>query len=343
MDIIYDISVRELIESEDESLQLLIQDINILLKNPEDIKNNMNWKLENKLFDWESIKVENGRIIHLEFSTFGIDIKDEDIKRLILPHNLKKLCFTRSYIGYDGIKGLVEIIPSELEELWFYSCENIDIKCLKVLKLPLKLKRLFFTNNNIDEENIKELCKILPPGLQKLNLAWNNINDEGVKGLVFPPGLQELALNNNNIGNEGAKRLVLPISLQKLFIYSNNIGPDGAKRLILPPGLKELDIRFNKIDDSTELVLPPVFEKIFITHYTNYDKFIQKANSPEGIRKYAPIKRYYDFKKCKPIWKEICRGLIYGETEDSIFRFLQKIHGSKNIRQNILTFYNPFV
>ena len=41
--------------------------------------------------------------------------------------------------------------------------------------------------------------------------------------------------------------------------------------------------------------------------------------------------------------KEICRGLLYGETEDSIFRFLKKIQGSRNIRENILTYYNPFV
>ena len=117
--------------------------------------------------------------------------------------------------------------------------------------------------------------------------------------------------------------MVLPISLQKLFIDSNNIGPNGAKRLILPPELKELDIRFNKIDNSTELVLPPVLEKIFITHFTNYDKLIQKAKSPEGIKRYAPIKKYYDFMKCKPIWKEICRGLLYSETKNPIFRFLQ--------------------
>ena len=77
--------------------------------------------------------------------------------------------------------------------------------------------------------------------------------------------------------------------------------------------------------------------------YKNEPYFILKAKTPEGIKRYAPIKKYYDFKKCKPIWKEICRGLLYGKSEDPIFRFLQKIQGTMNIRENILTYYNPFV
>ena len=155
-------------------------------------------------------------------------------------------------------------------------------------------------------------------------MALTKIDSEGIKGLVLPPGLQELNLDLNNIGCEGAKGLVLPPGLQTLYFRNNKIGNEGAKGLILPPGLKELYFYENNIN-------------------IDIDKIFEQSKTPEGIKRYAPIKKYYDFMKCKPIWKEICRGLIFGETEVPIFRFLQKIHGSKNIRENILTFYNPFV
>ena len=29
---------------------------------------------------------------------------------------------------------------------------------------------------------------------------------------------------------------------------------------------------------------------------------------------YAPVKYFFYIQRCKPIWKEVCRGLIFGET-----------------------------
>ena len=77
-------------------------------------------------------------------------------------------------------------------------------------------------------------------------------------------------------------------------------------------------------------------------HYSRWTGTMTEF-AKEGKVKYNPIKRYYDKIMSKPLQKEICGGLLYGETEDSIFRFLQKIHGARNIRENILTYYNPFV
>ena len=207
-----------------------------------------------------------------------------------------------------------------------------------------RITTLNLHNNIIGTEDVKRL--VLPSGLQTLYLSYNNIGADGAKGLVLPPGLKELYLSSNNIGDEGAKGLVLPPELLILYLSYNNIGDEGAKGLILPPKLKKLNLKHNNIsyEGAKKMVLPPELQELdFQYNIIDIDEIFEQSNSQEGIKRYAPIQRYYDFKKCKPIWKEICRGLIFGKTEEPIFRFLQNIYGAKNIRYNILTFFNPFV
>ena len=220
-----------------------------------------------------------------------------------------------------------------------YQWSGVEIKDGRVAELYISFKK-------IGKEGAKGL--VLPSGLKILKLDGNNISNEGAKELVLPPELQILYLEDNNIGYDGAKGLKLPPGLKKLFIRWNNIGNDGVKELVLSPQLQTLCLNENNIDDegAKGLVLPPGLQNLYINHWsTSETKLIQYAKSVvvQWKERYAPIQRYYDFMKCKPIWKEICRGLMFGETEDSIFIFLQNIHGAKNIRYNILTFYNPFV
>ena len=142
----------------------------------------------------------------------------------------------------------------------------------------------------------------------KLYLGFNNISDKSVKELIFPSGLQELSLRNNKIGDEGAKRLILPPGLQILNFIQNCISIDGALGIILPPGICSIYL---------------------CEMYKNEPYFILKAKIPEGIKRYAPIKKYYDFKRCKPIWKEICRRIIIwrdGRSNIQVF--------TKNTRNN---------
>lgn len=294
--IINNISVKLLIKSKDKRLKPLIDDINILLKNPDSIKFIMGWDLEGRLIDWECIKIIDKRIryINLEDNEFN----SKDWKRLSLPSGLKILKLNTNNFGINDIKNLV---------------------------LPSGLKKLSLSNNNIDNDFVKVLCKALPLKLKYLSLRYNIIGDEGVKGLVLPPGLKELHLENNNIGDEGAKGLILPPGLKKLNLGGNNIGNEGVKGLRLPPKLRKLSLKNLHIDKKIKILVK------------------KRRKSPEGIKRYAPIKRYYDKIMSKPMQIEICRGLLYGETEDPIFRFLQKIHGSKNIIRNVLTSYNPFV
>ena len=131
------------------------------------------------------------------------------------------------------------------------------------------------------------------------------------------------------------------MDLSNNYIYCNDI-----EKFFLPPDLTSLDISDNYIKDdtSTNLILPPNIQTLSIIHNNymrlcNENILLERTRSKEGIKRYNPIKWYYE----NTIQKEICRGLIYGETENQTFRFLKKIKGSKNIRKNILMFYNPFL
>ena len=228
--------------------------------------------------------------------------------------------------------------------------------------LPAGLRKLDLSWNKIGAEGVKAL--VLPPGLQKLSLNYNNIGAEGAKGLVLPPGLQELHLYNNNIGDEkwkglklprtsntnpqrqqnraeGAKALVLPPRLQALNLWFNNIGAKGAKGLVLPPRLRALNIKRNNINNKSAkgLVLPPSVKEIHTgsrsTDIFLLNKFAKPEHKYEAWNRYIPYLLQYEL----PLRKEICRGLIFGHTENPIFQFLQSTYGSKHIRRMILEYY----
>lgn len=307
------ITVHEILESNNEKFEGLIDDINILLKNPKTIKNSMNWCIYNSLDYWDGFSsIKNRRIRELSFYD-----KINNIEGLVLPEYLETLNISHNKIKIRGLK-----LPNGLKELLLHT-NKIDDDCIKDLVLPPALEKLDLCVNNISGKSMKYLK--LPSTLKSLCISHNNIG-EGIIDLILPYGLDELDISEINLNNKILKTLKIPPNVKNLFLYNNDIDELGVKELILPLKIRTLCIFNKNLINQEELV----------------KRLIRFAKSPEGIKRYISTQRYYDSIRSKPIWKEICRGLIYGVTEDPIFRFLKKIHGAKNIRENILTFYNPF-
>ena len=177
----------------------------------------------------------------------------------------------------------------------------------------------------------------------KTIMRWNiNYRIIDWYGIIIQNGrIEILNLFFNKIENNYVKTLKLPYGLKKLSISLLYINKDVLEYLILPPELKLLVIH-DIIDGNflKSLILPSKIEYLITDSNINMKELIKFSKSPEGKAKYAPIKRKYDYKKCKPFYKEICRGLIYGTTQDPILKFLQNNY---QLRENILTYYNPFV
>jgi len=125
-----------------------------------------------------------------------------------------------------------------------------EINDTRELVFPNSLQFLDLSWNNLGDEGTKGLQ--LPLSLQTLFLAVNNIKDEGVKGLRLLSMIQTLDLANNYIGDEGAKGLQLPSSLTTLGLVGNNIGDEGAKAIHLRSlsSLKSLGLAANNIGDE---------------------------------------------------------------------------------------------
>lgn len=161
--------------------------------------------------------------------------------------------------------------------------------------------------------------------IELLNLYFHKIDNNDIKTFKLPSGLNKLRINLHNIYEDGLKNLILPPELEVLILDNNTISIESLKSLRLP---SKLILMITNNDDIKR---------------EDIQKLIEYSKSLEGIKRYSPIQRYYDNKKCKPIWKEICRGLLFGETKESNFKSLKNIYGLGNIRYNILTFYNPYI
>ena len=313
------LSIKDLINCKHEELQKLISNLKILLKNSNNIKFNMNWNLDCRINDWRGVIFDDMIIKMINLRNSKLDTTC--LKKLSLPIKLKKLILSHNNITFNKIKFLK--LPFKLRYLNI-GYNNISDKGLKILSLPSTLRSLDLENSNISEIGLRYLK--LPIKLKELNLGYNNIGITNNININLPFNLKTLDLHNNKINDTNIETLILPPELSNLFIYSNNITILGVTKIILPPKLYKFSFFNNNIN-----------QKLYKKNIMNI------LQSPEGIKRYAHIQKYYDFKRCIPIYKEICRGLFFGKTDDPIFVFLKNIIGSKNIRENILRFFNPFV
>ena len=300
------ISVNDLLNNNNNKFEGIIDDINTLLKNPRSIKNGMNWKKEIVLDKWDGFRrLYDDRIKLLNFYNCNIT---NIVKNLFLPKYLDILNLSNVKIKLKNL-----VLPKSLTR-FIYNNINLDDE-IEDLKLPPNLIILDLTRCEISEKSIKKLK--LPSKIKTFRIGYNNIGD-GIIDLVLPFELKVLDINNNNITNKNLNKLKLPPKLIELFLYGNNLKIEDMKKIIMPPKIKLLD-------------------------HNKTPKLLKFAKSRRGLKRYYRVYQFYNSIRCKLYAKEICRGLLFGKTDDPIFLFLQNIHGSRNIRENILTYYNPFL
>ena len=223
----------------------------------------------------------------------------------------------------------IEVVNNRIIKMCLSSMA-FTLRFLIEIKFPDKLEYLNLANNSI-YENLNRL--ILPHSLKYLNLSGNIITDDGLSQLKLPYNLEVLKLSDNsNLTKHGLLSLILPPKLKLLELNNLRVKKNVFKLLILPDSIERIDI-FDSLNGG-------IFNDDFDISIQESEKLIKYAKSEEGIQKYFSIKKNYMFQILKQLQKEICRGLIYGETEDPIFRFLQNHY---ELRKNILTFFNPFV
>lgn len=211
---------------------------------------------------------------------------------------------------------------------------------------PSTLISLNLENNFLGDIGATNL--VLPSSLERLNLAFNGIGPVGASELSFPHSLKFLSLLYNHIGSDGAAAIRLPPNLIELDLSCNNICNEGATRLQLPSKIERLLLVGNGITSTGahSLVLPPTITQLYIhQRVRNEFRLTQNAQTPEGRKRYCTVRRTYILKQCNPVWKEICRGFVYGQTPtvEPVFQFLQHHYGSRHFRECIIQYYNPYL
>ena len=196
--------------------------------NPIDIFNNTQIEI-----NWTKQKLTNEEISELLLK-FITNINPEIDKKIILQYENNKICelyyekkFYRLFlkninINYDIVTAIAAILQ---------------------INLPIRLKSLELTENNINNDGLKILMKALKINktLTLLDLDNNNIGDEGAKVLAETlkqnSTLENLYINRNNISDEGAIALAIALrqnlKLKKLYMNRNKIGNKGAKALAI--------------------------------------------------------------------------------------------------------------
>ena len=140
------------------------------------------------------------------------------------------------------------VVQSKLEEIGFNAVDFSDCRlapadCTAVVHFIKRVQQISLINlsvNNIGSLGCVEIVKLFDNTncqLRCLNLAHNNIGDEGVKQLsnaLANSQLSSLNLRDNNIGDEGVKQLsnaLVNSQLSSLNLGENNIGDEGVKQL----------------------------------------------------------------------------------------------------------------
>ena len=166
------------------------------------------------------------------------DVNVESVQSMVpflqSTYNLKKLDVSSNNIGSEGFNTLFRALcDSAIEELHCVRC-CIDSMEINGGLIPLNLRELHLTNNEINTDGVREVIKLLQPlrgdsTLKKLFLGNNNIDAEGVEILVDALqsniSLKQLWLDDNNFSHEGyvsLLKLVSDVSSIKATLQSNH-------------------------------------------------------------------------------------------------------------------------
>jgi Leucine-rich repeat (LRR) protein len=98
------------------------------------------------------------------------------------------LYIVNSSLPPSGVKLICEsLVPHNVTTLTLWDC-NIDDKCVEIIcdLLNTTLTHLDLDGNNITDEGVESICKVITQSdskLTHLHLSYNNITDEGVESI----------------------------------------------------------------------------------------------------------------------------------------------------------------
>ena len=114
------------------------------------------------------------------------------------------------------------------------TCLGKIVGCPQLVKLNLEF-------NNIDDNGAKHIADALKvnDSLEELILSYNKISDDGAMpitdALISNHSLKTLILNYNKISYDGAKMIAVGLnvnhSLESLYLYNNSLDADGKEYL----------------------------------------------------------------------------------------------------------------
>jgi Ran GTPase-activating protein (RanGAP) involved in mRNA processing and transport len=203
---------------------------------------------------------------------------DESTSSEFSPSKLKHLDITCNNIGAQGALALAKMLVLD-RCLISLNCGANDLGpegaayLAPVLQHNYTLRELTLEENHIGPDAAALLLEQLAhdsgssstSALERLNLAWNNIGDEGAaelaKVLKANAVLAEVDLTGNKIGSLGAARLAEALaensSLLRLMLTTNLIDNDGAYELAhalgkrhCPLESRNLDLKENPIHEN---------------------------------------------------------------------------------------------
>ena len=121
------------------------------------------------------------------------------------------------------------------------------------LRLVTSEDDIELTGRDLGPEDIPAIAELLRPGrVKRLNLAKNNLGDQGVAELVEillrgSTKLEYLSLADNGVGESGGLAIVPLIAkqtnLHSLFLCSNNVGPTATAAILAANSEREFPMK----------------------------------------------------------------------------------------------------
>ena len=206
------------------------------------------------LTSWPARK-DKALVVTLFNCMYENNASDQEVQKKLAKLGCNALDFNVCFLSPVDCLALVHALKSVEGILDFDLTGNNlqSLGCIEIAKLLpgnqhnqgfCKLKTLNLAVNNITDEGVKHLSTALTHTnctLNSLDLGANNITDEGVKHLSTALTntnctLNSLNLRGNNITDEGVKHLATALThtnckLNSLNLSSNNITDEGVKHL----------------------------------------------------------------------------------------------------------------
>ncbi len=153
-------------------------------------------------------------------------------------------------LGPKGLAALLEALAlPKLNALGLASC-GLSVEGMRLVvsaKSLAGLRELNLAANQLGDEGLSVLSHAELPNLERLDLSYNGGREGGALALAHGKllsSVRELDVRHNKLGSGGAKALALSgelTSLRALWLGNNWIGVEGIRRLLGSPAMPALE------------------------------------------------------------------------------------------------------